>query len=101
MPKILIKNIYTKVINIVNTYTRSSSTTNICFRKTGIKNTYTKKICAKEVYIKGIFVRASCAKTNYTKNTSIVKYLGMHSQSFQILEIKLFKTRLKIEVGVD
>lgn len=71
-----------------------------------IRNIYTRNIGAINlsltvgVYIKSAFVKAIYSKNIYAKSAYTIKYSKMHLQFFQILEIKLFETRLETKIGV-
>lgn len=108
-----IKNTYNNVANIADTCTRKTCTNGAC---TGAKNAciksvfvgtaynssvYIKNVFLEDTYIKNIFMRAIYAKNTCIKNINAIQYLKIYLQSFQILDIKLLKTRLKIELGVS
>lgn len=70
------------------------------------RNTYIKAPCARDVYIKSVFIGVvcnsnACIKVTCARSASAVKHLGLYLQSFQILEVKLFRTGLgtKVKVG--
>ena len=48
--------------------------------------------------VKGGFVGSACTESTCTGVASAVKHSGIHLQSFQRLEVKLFGTRLNTRV---
>ena len=73
----------------------STCTRDTCARGTGAGDTSS----ARDPCVKGAFVGGACAESTYAGGASAVEHSGMHSQSFQISEVKLFGTGLETGVG--
>lgn len=87
-----------KGINSV-AYIRAPAIGSTCTRDSYAKNISAEDISsAGGVYVKGTIVRGTYTESIYVHDASAIKYLEMHLQSFQILEVKLFETGLEIGV---
>lgn len=83
------KSAYTKSFYAMDTYIKSVylEGTDTCIKFVGIRNTCIRCIYAKNACIKGAFIgtaynSSTCIEVTCTKSASIVKYLGIHLQSF-------------------
>lgn len=98
---------------IRSSYTANAYIEGVYFADTGtdtknssIKDTYTKNTYIKDTYIKDTFIQATYNGDVYTKNIytgsiNPIKHLKMYFQSFQILELKLFRTEWETKIGID
>ena len=80
---------YTETAGIKSNYTRDT-----CARGTSARDTF----FAGGACVKGVFVRGACTENTCAGGASAIKHSGIHSQFFQILEVKMFGTGL--ETGV-
>ena len=81
-----------------------------CIEDASIRDTYSRVACIGNTSAGGAYARSACVKcafiggncdgSIYAGSASAVKHLGIHSQFFRILEVKLFGTGLKTRVGV-
>ncbi len=60
-------------------------------KSTYVKRVYTRGACIiKSTYVKGINIESAYIKNIFINKTSIIKYLIIYVQLFQILKIELF-----------
>lgn len=97
---ICIENAYIKASYGKFIYIENSCIENTCDRVAYIGDTSVERACIKSVCIKEVFNGCTCVRNIYAGSVGAIEHSKIYLQFFQILNLKLFGTRLETGVGV-
>lgn len=78
------------LIGLVIFFYSGASVKGVC-----IEDSFVKVLWIKSIYVNSIFVGVACNKSFCVRSASIGKHSRIHLQSFLILKVKLFRTKLE------
>lgn len=73
----------------------------ICIGNVSIRDTYRQGVCIDNISSKKTYARSTYIGDIYMDSNDAIESLEIHLQSFQILEAKLFSTRLETGIEFD